>query len=208
MKRRTDILNAKVVQTLEQHHITYEAMTCDPDLADTATFCEHYGFGLDESANTILVASRKVEPTKYAVCVVLGATRLDVNKKVCQLLGVKKASFASGEQTTELTGMMIGGVTAIGIADLPLYVDEAVMRKSRVVMGGGNRSSKVVLDPHELEKLPNVQIIPDLAKPKDQNSPPAMGSSAPLSPNPPTRHPWLDQGIQSKNDFSFLNWIP
>jgi prolyl-tRNA editing enzyme YbaK/EbsC (Cys-tRNA(Pro) deacylase) len=152
---------------LARYSLQHETLACDPDLADTAVFCEHYDFGLDESANTIFVASRKVEPTKYAVCVVLGTTRLDVNKKVCQLLGVKKASFASGEQTVELTGMMIGGVTAIGIDGLPIYVDQAVMQKDRVVMGGGNRSSKLVLDPHELEKLPNMQIIQDLAKPKD-----------------------------------------
>jgi prolyl-tRNA editing enzyme YbaK/EbsC (Cys-tRNA(Pro) deacylase) len=34
------------------------------------------------------------------------------------------------------------------------------------VTGGGNRSSKVVLNPEELKKLPGAQVIADLAKPK------------------------------------------
>jgi prolyl-tRNA editing enzyme YbaK/EbsC (Cys-tRNA(Pro) deacylase) len=159
-------LDPKVSQTLEHYGVTYEVLACDPELADTAAFCERYGFDLDQSANTIVVASKKAEPITYAVCVVLATTKLDVNKKVRQLLGVKKASFASGEETVKLTGMMIGGVTAIGIDDLPIYVDQAVMQRGSVIMGGGNRSSKVLLEPQELEKLPHVQIVQDLAMPK------------------------------------------
>ena len=141
-------------------------MDCDPNLADTAAFCEAYGFTAEQSANTIIVASKKVEPVQYAVCVVLATTRLDVNKKVCELMGIKKASFADGETTVQLTGMMIGGVTAVGIADLPIYVDSHVMQQPKVVMGGGNRSTKLILNPQELTKLPNAQVVENLAQPK------------------------------------------
>lgn len=147
--------------------IVADTFACDPDYADTAAFCEKYGFSPQQSANTILVVSRKVEPARYAVCVVLAATRLDVNKKVCQLLGVKKASFADGETTVKMTGMMIGGVTAVGISNLPVYVDSAVMKQEKVIMGGGNRESKLVLRPSELKKLPNVKVVEGLATPKE-----------------------------------------
>jgi len=161
------ILLPVVEQFLAQYEITYTVLECLPELADTATFCEHYHVALDQAANTILVASRKVEPTRYAVCVVLATTRLDVNQKVCELLGVKKASFADGETTVARTGMLIGGVTAIGITDIPIYIDSTVIQPEQVVMGGGNRSSKLLLDPHELLKLPNVGVIEGLAKPKE-----------------------------------------
>lgn len=157
----------RVEDTLAQYEMTYTILDCTPELADTAVFCEHYHVPLDQAANTILVASRKVEPTKYAVCIVLGTTRLDVNRKVCELLGVKRASFADADMTVEQTGMLIGGVTAIGIADLPIYVDSAVMRQPHVVMGGGNRSSKLLLDPHELLKLPHVAVVEGLAIPRE-----------------------------------------
>ncbi len=97
----------------------------------------------------------------------LGTTRLDVNQKVCELLGVKKASFADAETTMQRTSMLIGGVTAVGIADAPIYIDSAVMRTKEVVMGGGNRSSKLLLNPQELLKLPQVEVIEGLARPKD-----------------------------------------
>lgn len=156
-----------VQQALEQNNIVYKVLECSSDYADTAAFCEHYNFSIDQAANTILVTSKKVEPTKYAVCVVLGTTRLDVNKAVCRLLNVKRASFADAETTTKLTGMMIGGVTVFGIKDLPIYVDNAVLKQKEVIMGGGNRSSKVLLNPDELKKLASVEIVEDLAKPKE-----------------------------------------
>jgi hypothetical protein len=33
-------------------------------------------------------------------------------------------------------------------------------------MGGGNRSSKLLLDPNELSKLPNVAVVQGLATPR------------------------------------------
>ena len=40
------------------------------------------------------------------------------------------------------------------------------MEQAHVVMGGGNRSSKLLLNPNELTKLPNVVVVEGLAKPK------------------------------------------
>lgn len=161
-------LDPHVLQALEQYNIDFKVLLCDPDLADTAAFCERYGFTLEQSANTIVVASRKVEPVQYAACVVLATTRLDVNKKLRELLGVKRISFADGETTIKLTGMVIGGVTAAGVTSMPIYVDSRVLERPEVVMGGGNRSSKLLLDPHELAKLPNVRVVEDLAYPKPE----------------------------------------
>lgn len=161
---RNSKLLSTVQSALDQLDIKYKVLDCDPELADTTAFCEHYKISPNQAANTIVVASRKVEPVKYAVCVVLATTRLDVNKKVCQLIGVKKASFADGETTKRLTDMLIGGVTVFGIKDLPVYVDSRVLQQKEVVMGGGNRSSKILLAPSELTKLKNVEVIDDLAK--------------------------------------------
>ncbi len=152
---------------LDAAGLTYKTLDCDPSLADTAAFCEHYNFLLSQSANAILVAGKSAK-TKFACCIVLATTKLDVNKAVCKQMGVKRASFATGDQTKMLTGMEIGGVTPFGLPDdIPIYVDSAVMEQDEVVMGGGNRSSKVLLNPSELLKLPGVTIVDGLARPKE-----------------------------------------
>ena len=148
---------------LDRLAVPYELVPCDPALADTAAFCQAYGYALGDSANTIVVIG-KTQPPTYAACVVLADTRLDVNRTVKQRLGARRASFASAEETATLTGMMIGGVTVFGLPpDLPIWVDERVMARPQIVLGGGSRSCKVVASPDILRHLPNVEIVPALA---------------------------------------------
>ena len=123
----------------------YDVVTIDPAFADTAAFCERYGYGLDISANCLLVASRD-EPPALAACLVLATTRLDVNRTVRKLMGVRKLSFAPAELTLERTGMQLGGVTTFGLdLMIPLLIDALIMACERVIVGGGSRSVKLLV---------------------------------------------------------------
>ena len=143
---------------------SFEVVPCDPDLADTAAFCETYGYGLDQSANAIVVVG-KGDPRIYVCCLVLATTRLDVNGVVRKRLERKKASFASADETAEITGMQIGGVTPYGLpADLPLWVDSRIMDVPDVIVGGGSRDRKLLVPPMSLAALPGAEVVADLAK--------------------------------------------
>jgi prolyl-tRNA editing enzyme YbaK/EbsC (Cys-tRNA(Pro) deacylase) len=142
--------------------VAYELFPCDPALADTAAFCEAYGFAPEDSANTILVIGKSNPPT-YVACVVLATTRLDVNRAVKQKLGAR-ASFAPAEVTREITGMELGGVTVFGLSpEMPIWVDSRVMGRERIVLGGGSRSCKVLAAPAILRALPGVEVVEGLA---------------------------------------------
>src|SRR5258706_6247756 len=47
----------------------------DPELADTAAFCDRYGVALTESAHCVVVARRRDGGTRFAACGVLATTR-------------------------------------------------------------------------------------------------------------------------------------
>lgn len=145
----------------------FEVVPCEPDLADTAQFCEAYGYGLDQSANAIVVVG-KSDPRVYVACLVLATTRLDVNGVVRKRLGVKKASFASADETVEITGMQIGGVTPYGLpAELPLWLDSRIMNVADVIVGGGSRDRKLLVPPASLAALPSAEVVDGLAKSVD-----------------------------------------
>jgi prolyl-tRNA editing enzyme YbaK/EbsC (Cys-tRNA(Pro) deacylase) len=153
----------RVLAELARVGLPYEWILIDPEYADTASFCERYSYPLDHSANTIIVASKKV-PKQYAACVVRADTRLDVNHAVRPLIGVSRLSFAKPEETMELTGMAIGGVTVLALPrDLPIYVDERLMALDYVILGSGDRSAKIKISPEVFRRLPKVRIVPDLA---------------------------------------------
>jgi prolyl-tRNA editing enzyme YbaK/EbsC (Cys-tRNA(Pro) deacylase) len=156
-------IEAAVREHLAALAVDHEIVACDPALADTAEFCAAYGYEMEDSANTILVVG-KSDPPLYAACVVLATTRLDVNRTVRQRLGVRKASFASADETAVRTGMMIGGVTVFGLPPgLPLWIDSRVMGRTRIVLGGGSRSCKVLAPPGILLSLPGAEVVEGLA---------------------------------------------
>jgi prolyl-tRNA editing enzyme YbaK/EbsC (Cys-tRNA(Pro) deacylase) len=158
-----ELLHESVRRHLQRLGIGFEVMECDPELADTAAFVEAYGVPADRSANTIVVASRGSEPI-YVACIVLATTSLDVNRVVRREMGVRKASFAGADAVRDLTGMEIGGVTPFGLPeDLPILVDSRVMEPDWVVLGGGNRSSKLRVAPGVMGSLPSMRIVEGLA---------------------------------------------
>ncbi len=154
---------ARVRQHLARLGVAHQVVSCDPALADTAAFCAAYGHSLEDSANTILVVG-KSDPPRYVACVVLASTRLDVNRTVRGRLGVKRASFADAEATQVMTGMSIGGVSPLGLPDgLPICVDSRVVRRPRIILGGGSRSCKVIGSPELLTAQLDVEIVDGLA---------------------------------------------
>lgn len=156
---------ARARAVLDAAREPYEVIEVDPDHADTAAFSEHYGYPLEVSGNTIVVVTKRGE-RRFCACVVLANTRLDVNHAVRPLLETRKASFASAEETAELTGMLIGGVTPFGLPEgLPIYIDSRVMELDSVIVGGGDRSTKLQVSPLALARLPSAEVIADLANP-------------------------------------------
>ena len=158
------VTHAAVRRALLEMGVSHQTVACDPALADTAAFCEAYGFDPADSANCIVIASRR-PPGRYLTTLVLATTRLDVNGLCCRLMDVRKASFAPGDQTAQLTGMDIGGVTPFGLPDdlLPVRVDAAVMSRSQVIIGGGDRSVKLLIDPAVFAALPGFEVVNGLA---------------------------------------------
>jgi prolyl-tRNA editing enzyme YbaK/EbsC (Cys-tRNA(Pro) deacylase) len=138
----------------------------DPDLADTAAFCERYESPLELSANCVVVSGKRSGEVRYAACVVLATTRADVNGVVKRRLDVRKASFATTDDAVALTGMEYGGITPFGLPEgWPVLVDAAVARTAAVVVGSGLRRSKIITAGAVLARLPGAEILDDLAFP-------------------------------------------
>ena len=163
MSEQTTDIQAKVAAELAALGVAFETLTIDPEFADTAAFCEKYGYELGVSANTIVIGSRR-EPRQYCACVVLAHTRLDVNHAVRDLMGTRRLSFASAADTVKITGMELGGVTVFALPDgLPLYVDARIMESEFVILGGGDRSTKIKISPTVFDRMSQARVIEGLA---------------------------------------------
>ena len=168
-RERPDLLAtpvAKAIATLPDDVASgIRVAEIDPDLADTAAMTEAYGLSLDISANCVVVAGRRAGEERFAGCVILATTRVDVNNVVRRRLDVRKASFASMDAATEATAMEYGGITPIGLpAEWPLLVDGAVIDAGDVCVGSGVRRSKLFLPGATLARLPAAEIVDGLGR--------------------------------------------
>jgi len=152
-----------VRERLERSGLGYEIVACDPDLADTAVFCERYGYAMEQSANAIVVRT-KSGPLRYAMCLVLATTRLDVNRTVRRKLEARKVSFAGAGEAEALTGMPQGGITPLALPEgLALWIDKRVMALDRVILGGASRASKIIVSPAIFRDDPAAEVVEGLA---------------------------------------------
>lgn len=137
----------------------------DPQLSDTAAFCEHYKTRPDQAANCVILEAKRGEKVWYAACVILGSTRADVNGIARRTLDARRVSFAPMDQAVTLTNMEYGAITPIGLPkDWPILIDQSVADAEYLIIGSGIRKSKLAVPGSFLATLPDVKVINNLAQ--------------------------------------------
>jgi prolyl-tRNA editing enzyme YbaK/EbsC (Cys-tRNA(Pro) deacylase) len=160
--RHPDLLASPVAAFLSEWPPAAEVLVAaiDPDLADTAAFCDRYEVPLEASANCVVIEGRRGDVTRRAACLVLANHRADVNGVVRRRLDARKASFAAMEQAVAETAMEYGGITPIGLPQKwPILVDDAVVDVDLAVIGSGVRRSKLALPGALLAQLPFAEVL-------------------------------------------------
>ncbi|GAB3816004.1 YbaK/EbsC family protein [Tessaracoccus terricola] len=161
----SDLLASPVVTALAALGLEAYVAPIDPELADTAAFCEAYDVELAESSNCVIVEGRRGERTTRAAVMVLATDRADVNKTIKKHLDVRKISFAHMDTATSLSAMEYGGITPVGLpAEWPVLVDQRVAESGWVVVGSGIRGSKLAVRGTDLPSLATAEVL-ELALP-------------------------------------------
>jgi prolyl-tRNA editing enzyme YbaK/EbsC (Cys-tRNA(Pro) deacylase) len=165
---RPDLLAPVVLAALAGREDAREVYVgeIDPDLADTAAFCDRYEVALDISANCVIVTGRRGDDERTAACVVLATTRADVNGFVRRRIDVRKASFMNMDNAVASTEMEYGGITPIGLtSSWPVLVDSRVDATPWVVVGSGVRRSKIMIPGSFVARVAHGEVHDALATP-------------------------------------------
>ena len=135
-----------------------EVFECKDEFSDTQSFCDNYGYKIEDSCNAILIKSKKPEEF-YSLFCVLGSSRLDVNHKAKSLMESKKVSFASKEEAEKVTNQIYGGISPLGLpSEIKIFIDKEVLNREKIFIGAGNRVSKFFLKPESLVELTQGKI--------------------------------------------------
>jgi prolyl-tRNA editing enzyme YbaK/EbsC (Cys-tRNA(Pro) deacylase) len=143
----------------------FKVASINPDFLEGLALCSHYGLDKSMGANCLVVEAVRNEVTKYAACLVPVGYKYDMNKTIRKLLNARRVSVAPLDFVLEKTKMEMGSIGPIGLPDdWYILVDEQVMKNKEIIVGGGFKTSKLLIPSSALLSLPNFIQSQNIAK--------------------------------------------
>lgn len=137
----------------------------DPNYADGNRLCEKYNIDKKMGFNCLIVECRRGDFKKYCALVVPIGYKYNMGSVVRKYTNSRVVSVAFLEFVLESTGMEYGSITPIGLPnDWMILVDPLIKEQEHIIIGGGLVKSKISLPVDVFLNLPNVSIVPGIAK--------------------------------------------
>ena len=145
------------MRLLDRRKIPYEVYTFSPDIHSAAGVAEATGLPLDEVYKTVVLTRHSGQAI---LVVVPGGARVDV-KKVGAALGEKKVAVASQRDAETITGLQVGGISALALLHkrMDVFVDESALRHERILVSAGKRGINLRLSPRDLISVVDACVI-------------------------------------------------
>jgi len=136
------------MRSLDARGIAYEVVSFSPDVRTAEGVAAAAGFPLDEVYKTLVVVGDGHRPV---LVMVPGDRELDL-KALSRALGAKRLALASRGDAERLTGLQLGGISALALTDQPfdVAIDCSAQRLNRIVVSAGRRGLNLRLCVAEL----------------------------------------------------------
>ena len=153
---KTKKLNS--MRLLEARSIAYQVHHYDESIRDARLVAAAVGFDADEVFKTLVA---QAQGAKKPVLVLLPSNRQLNLKRLAKALGAKKAALAPQAEAERLTGLRVGGISALALTrkNWAVYLDARAGALEHIVISGGQRGIQLRLKTDALIKLLGCQLI-------------------------------------------------
>ncbi len=148
----------KLKRFLQENNINGEHLHFENSVHTVEDACREANAQPDDFVKTICMISGD---GKTIGALVLGSHRAST-ERVSKALNIKRPNVATPEQTLEKTGYLVGGTPPFGY-EATFLIDQKVMEKDIVYVGGGTPNALVRIDPKEVQRA-NHGIIARIRK--------------------------------------------
>ncbi len=113
-----------------------------------------------ESVYKTLVVLREDGAGKPLLVLIAAALQVDL-KQLAHALGAKKLRMATQREAERLTGMQVGGISALGVRKpaFDVFIDEAARSLDRVHVSAGVRGIDLELAVDDLARLTGARFV-------------------------------------------------
>jgi Cys-tRNA(Pro)/Cys-tRNA(Cys) deacylase len=131
------------MRLLESRGVSYEPVVFPETIHDALGVAAHAGLPPEMVYKTLvaLVVDPPHPGRPQPLLVMIGAGRTLDLKKMARARGAKRVEMAPQREAERLTGLKVGGISALALVDrgFPVYVDAAARGLDEVVVSAGQR---------------------------------------------------------------------
>jgi Cys-tRNA(Pro)/Cys-tRNA(Cys) deacylase len=147
------------MRLLEQHGIAYEAITYGaPDAFHDATeVAEMLGVQVDMVYKTLVVEA--AGSSKPCLALIAADRSLDL-KRLAAVMGAKKVAMAAHKDAERLTGLKVGGISALALThkNWPVYLDQPALEHEHILVSAGQRGMQLRVPTAALVQLVKAKV--------------------------------------------------
>lgn len=149
----------QAMRTLEGKRIPYDVLTYPNDMRDA----EEIAFILDvppERLYKTLVVLMPEAGKKPMLVMIPADTQLDL-KKLAEVVGAKKLKMATHREAEQLTGLQVGGISAVALLKKPfaVFIHSSALNEPNICISAGKRGFQLRITTSDLIKLTNARIV-------------------------------------------------
>jgi Cys-tRNA(Pro)/Cys-tRNA(Cys) deacylase len=148
-KKRGPRTNA--MRLLDAHKIHYEVFTFAPDIHSATGVAEAVGLSPDAVYKTLVVQRSRGKPL---LVMVAGDERVNL-RALAASVGEKKLSMATHRDAEALTGLQVGGISALALLHkgFEICIDRAAEHLAQVTISAGKRGINLRLSVSDLVRV-------------------------------------------------------
>jgi len=150
----------QATRALDARKIPYTVHTFPDTIRDAEQVATALGIAPEQVFKTLVVV-REDDPNAHPYLVLLPANAALDLRRFARAVGVKGVRMASHEGAERLTGLKVGGISALALLNRPfsVYIDASALALHEMLVSGGQRGVDLQLRVADLIALTNAQPI-------------------------------------------------
>lgn len=146
------------MRLLEKHNIPYEVTEFPDTERDAETIAEILGVPAYMVYKTLVV--QPIETGKKPLLAIIAADRQLDLKKLAAVSGHKKVTMAAHKEAEALTGLKVGGISALALThkNWPVYLDQPAMQLEHILVSAGQRGLDLRVPTAALIRVLNAKV--------------------------------------------------
>ncbi len=159
-KSRTPNPKPSALRLLEQRHIPHEVFAFDDAIRSAAEVAAAVGLPPGRVYKTLVIEQDPPRGKPY-LCMAPADSEVDL-KALARALDLKKLRMASHRHAERLTGLKVGGISALALLGkgFPVLIDERALAHDRILVSAGQRGLDVALAVTDLIMLTGAKTVP------------------------------------------------